>query len=99
VIEALGPEILDPRELLSYALKSGSSFLAIPTPGRDQQRSHHRTTRLYRRHVNTMPFTSYNYHGKGNFAPMVDAVVLGATEVDIRGTVKALETAQRSVSL
>jgi citrate lyase subunit alpha/citrate CoA-transferase len=35
------------------------------------------------RHVATSPFTSYNYHGKGNFATMVDAVVLGATEVDI----------------
>ncbi len=34
------------------------------------------------RHVPTSPFTSYNYHGKGNFASMVDAVVLGATEVD-----------------
>jgi citrate lyase subunit alpha/citrate CoA-transferase len=33
-------------------------------------------------HVNTSPFTSYNYHGKGNFASMVDVVVLGATEVD-----------------
>ena len=35
------------------------------------------------RHVNTSPFTSYNFHGKGNFASMVDAVVLGATEVDV----------------
>ncbi len=35
------------------------------------------------RHVPTSPFTSYNYHGKGNFATMVDAVVLGATEVDV----------------
>jgi len=34
-------------------------------------------------HVDTSPFTSYNYHGKGNFASMVDAVVLGATEVDV----------------
>src|SRR5579872_4460056 len=34
------------------------------------------------RHVATSPFTSYNYHGKGNFASMLDAVVLGATEVD-----------------
>lgn len=34
-------------------------------------------------HVNTSPFTSYNYHGKGNFASMLDAVVLGATEVDL----------------
>jgi len=34
-------------------------------------------------HVNTSPFTSYNWHGKGNFATMVDAVVLGATEVDV----------------
>jgi len=35
------------------------------------------------RHVNTTPFTSYNYHGKGNFASQIDAVVLGATEVDV----------------
>jgi citrate lyase subunit alpha / citrate CoA-transferase len=35
------------------------------------------------RHVATSPFTSYNYHGKENFASMIDAVVLGATEVDI----------------
>ncbi|OQX82863.1 citrate lyase subunit alpha [candidate division KSB1 bacterium 4484_87] len=34
-------------------------------------------------HVNTSPFTSYNYHGKGNFASIVDVVVLGATEVDV----------------
>lgn len=34
-------------------------------------------------HLNTSPFTSYNFHGKGNFASMLDAVVLGATEVDI----------------
>ncbi|MCX6173464.1 MAG: citrate lyase subunit alpha [Ignavibacteriales bacterium] len=34
-------------------------------------------------HVMTTPFTSYNYHGKGNFASMVDAAILGATEVDI----------------
>jgi citrate lyase subunit alpha/citrate CoA-transferase len=34
-------------------------------------------------HVNTSPFTSYNFHGKGNFASIVDAAVLGATEVDI----------------
>jgi citrate lyase subunit alpha/citrate CoA-transferase len=34
-------------------------------------------------HQDTSPFTSYNYHGKGNFASMLDAVVLGATEVDL----------------
>lgn len=34
-------------------------------------------------HVWTSPFTSYNYHSKGNFAGMVDVVILGATEVDI----------------
>lgn len=34
-------------------------------------------------HVNTSPFTSYNYHGKGNFASMLDVVILGATEVDV----------------
>jgi len=35
------------------------------------------------RHVSTSPFTSYNWHGKGNFASQVDIVVLGATEVDV----------------
>ena len=34
-------------------------------------------------HLNTSPFTSYNYHGKGNFAGLVDVVILGATEVDV----------------
>jgi citrate lyase subunit alpha/citrate CoA-transferase len=33
-------------------------------------------------HVWTSPFSSYNYHGKGNFAGMVDVVILGATEID-----------------
>jgi citrate lyase subunit alpha/citrate CoA-transferase len=31
----------------------------------------------------TSPFTSYNYHGKGNFAGLVDVVILGATEIDV----------------
>jgi len=35
------------------------------------------------RHQDTSPFTSYNFHGKGCFASMLDAVVLGATEVDV----------------
>jgi citrate lyase subunit alpha/citrate CoA-transferase len=35
------------------------------------------------KHVNTSPFTSYNYHGKGNFAQLLDVVILGATEVDV----------------
>ena len=35
------------------------------------------------RHVNTTPFTSYNYHGKGFFGTFVDVVALGATEVDV----------------
>jgi citrate lyase subunit alpha/citrate CoA-transferase len=35
-------------------------------------------------HVWTSPFTSYNYHGKGNFAGLVDVVILGATEVDTK---------------
>ncbi|MDY0295941.1 MAG: citrate lyase subunit alpha [Acidobacteriota bacterium] len=34
-------------------------------------------------HQDTSPFTSYNYHGKGNFASMLDIVILGATEVDL----------------
>lgn len=35
------------------------------------------------RHISTSPFTSYNYHGKGNFASLVDVVILGATEIDV----------------
>jgi citrate lyase subunit alpha/citrate CoA-transferase len=35
------------------------------------------------KHVWTSPFTSYNYHSKGNFAGMVDVVILGATEIDV----------------
>ncbi|MBI5481237.1 MAG: citrate lyase subunit alpha [Deltaproteobacteria bacterium] len=34
------------------------------------------------RHVATNPFTSYNYHSKGNIASQVAVSVLGATEVD-----------------
>jgi citrate lyase subunit alpha / citrate CoA-transferase len=34
-------------------------------------------------HLATSPFTSYNYHGKGNFASLLDCVVLGATEIDV----------------
>jgi citrate lyase subunit alpha/citrate CoA-transferase len=42
-----------------------------------------RSMRENKGHVNTSPFTSYNYHGKGNFASLVDVVILGATEVDV----------------
>jgi citrate lyase subunit alpha/citrate CoA-transferase len=35
------------------------------------------------KHIETDPFTSYNYHMKGNFATMVKASILGATEVDL----------------
>ncbi|MCX6149349.1 MAG: citrate lyase subunit alpha [Ignavibacteriales bacterium] len=42
-----------------------------------------RSMRENPRHVNTSPFTSYNFHGKGNFASIIDVAVLGATEVDI----------------
>ncbi len=35
------------------------------------------------RHIETDPFTSYNYHTKGNFATRVKAAVLGATEIDV----------------
>lgn len=34
-------------------------------------------------HIMTTPFTSYNYHGKGNIASILDCAVLGATEVDL----------------
>lgn len=42
-----------------------------------------RSMRENQNHINTSPFTSYNYHGKGNFASMLDVVILGATEVDL----------------
>jgi len=42
-----------------------------------------RSMRENANHLATSPFTSYNYHGKGNFASMVDVVILGATEVDV----------------
>jgi citrate lyase subunit alpha/citrate CoA-transferase len=31
----------------------------------------------------TSPFNSYNHHGKGNLASLLDCAVLGATEVDL----------------
>lgn len=34
-------------------------------------------------HLMTTPFNSYNYHGKGNVASILDCAVLGATEVDL----------------
>lgn len=43
-----------------------------------------RSARENRNHVMTSPFTSYNYHGKGHFASMIDLTVLGATEVDLQ---------------
>ncbi|MDA3903935.1 MAG: citrate lyase subunit alpha, partial [Desulfuromusa sp.] len=42
-----------------------------------------RSLRENPQHVTTSPFTSYNYHGKGNFAGLIDIVILGATEVDL----------------
>lgn len=34
-------------------------------------------------HIMTTPFHSYNYHGKGNIASILDCAVLGATEIDL----------------
>ena len=42
-----------------------------------------RSMREYANHQDTSPFTSYNFHGKGCFASMLDATILGATEVDV----------------
>ena len=42
-----------------------------------------RSMRENQNHVWTSPFTSYNYHSKGNFAGILDVVILGATEVDV----------------
>ena len=35
------------------------------------------------RHIESDPFTSYNYHAKGNLATRAKAAVLGATEIDL----------------
>lgn len=43
-----------------------------------------RSIATHPRHVPTTPFTSYNYHGKGNWASYVATAVLGATEVDVK---------------
>jgi citrate lyase subunit alpha/citrate CoA-transferase len=42
-----------------------------------------RSMRENRNHFATHPMYSYNWHSKGNFTQMLDAVVLGATEVDV----------------
>ncbi|MGV3618131.1 MAG: citrate lyase subunit alpha [Fimbriimonas sp.] len=42
-----------------------------------------RSMRENPRHLMTSPFNSYNYHGKGNVASILDCAVLGATEVDL----------------
>ncbi len=42
-----------------------------------------RSLRENARHIETDPFTSYCYHTKGNFAPMVKVGILGATEIDV----------------
>ncbi len=42
-----------------------------------------RSMRQNPNHQDTSPFTSYNYHGKGCFASMLNATILGATEVDV----------------
>jgi citrate lyase subunit alpha/citrate CoA-transferase len=42
-----------------------------------------RSMRENRNHFATTPFYSYNWHSKGNFTQMLDACVLGATEVDV----------------
>lgn len=42
-----------------------------------------RSVRENPNHVMTSPFNSYNYHGKGNIASILDCAVLGATEIDL----------------
>ncbi len=42
-----------------------------------------RSMRENAHHTDTSPFTSYNYHSKGNFASILDIAILGATEVDV----------------
>lgn len=61
------------REGLTDAILDGQTFDAEAV----------RSLREDPRHVATSPFISYNYHGKGNVASMLDVAVLGATEVDL----------------
>jgi citrate lyase subunit alpha/citrate CoA-transferase len=41
-----------------------------------------RSISVNRRHISTSPLVSYNFHAKGNYINLLDAAVLGATEVD-----------------
>ncbi|MBN1482290.1 citrate lyase subunit alpha [candidate division KSB1 bacterium] len=41
------------------------------------------STRDNPHHIACGPFTTYNYHGKGNFNTLTDIAVLGATQVDL----------------
>jgi len=68
-------------EFLAGLLREGLTDYLLDGQAFDQAGI--RSLREDPRHVHTSPFTSYNYHGKGNFASMVDLVVLGATEVDL----------------
>ena len=42
-----------------------------------------RSMRENRRHVYTSPFTSYNWHGKGNFSSLVDVVAVSYTHLTL----------------
>ena len=63
-------------------LKDGLTDFILDGQAFDQEGV--RSMREDPRHLQTSPLTSYNYHGKGNFASMVDVAVLGATEVDLQ---------------
>jgi citrate lyase subunit alpha/citrate CoA-transferase len=41
-----------------------------------------RSISVNRRHISTSPLVSYNFHAKGNYINLLDAAVLGSTEVD-----------------
>jgi citrate lyase subunit alpha/citrate CoA-transferase len=79
-----GHRPLRPRRFNQYMTAMLQEGLIEVHPGRPDLRPGGRALHARDpRHVNTSPFTSYNFHGKGNFASMVDVAVLGATEVDL----------------
>ncbi len=87
-------QIMKDMEIKARFLQAGSTFLVAEMlreglvdyvlDGQSFDPAGIRSLRDDPRHVATSPFTSYDYHAKGDFMALVDAVFLGATEVDRR---------------
>lgn len=86
-------QIMQEREIFAQFARGGSSQYLVEMlesglvktilDGQTFDLEGVRSIRENPNHVMTTPFTSYNYHTKGNFASILDCTVLGATEVDL----------------